>query len=142
VLTYTYFDSPEITAAPGPACGPTKGYTQILLHGKNFVEFGFGTAKCIFNGTIYMNATVVDKTKLYCDSPPLESTTGDMFYNISVTLDGDYVSPATQNFVYYDEPVIESVSPWLGPVSGATAVTIGGKGFTNAGFCDLKVRFG
>lgn len=52
VLTFTYFDSPEITAAPTPACGPTKGFTQFTLHGKNFVEFGFGTAKCIFNGTI------------------------------------------------------------------------------------------
>ena len=89
-----------------------------------------------------MNATVVDKTKLYCDSPPLESTTGDMFYNISITLDGDYISPASQNFVYYDEPVIESIDPWLGPLAGSTAVTIGGRGFTNAGICDLKVRFG
>lgn len=89
-----------------------------------------------------MNATVLDKTKIVCDSPPLDSQSGDMFYNVSVTLDGEYTSNANQQFVYYDEPVIETVSPWLGPIAGNTVVTIGGRGFTNAGICDLKVRFG
>ena len=65
-----------------------------------------------------------------------------MFYNVSVTLDGEYTSNANHNFVYYDEPVIESVQPWLGPLAGGTAVNISGRGFTNAGICDLKVRFG
>ena len=54
-----------------------------------------------------MNATVLDKTKMVCDSPPLDAQTGDMFYNISVTLDGEYQSNANQQFVYYDEPIIE-----------------------------------
>jgi len=131
-----------ITQAVQPACGPVKGYTQIKITGKNFVEFGFGMAKCLFNGTYYTNATVTSTTVMHCDSPPLVSDNGDMWYNISVTLDGDYISNANWQFLYYDEPVINSVTPWLGPVSGGTAVTIEGTGYNQTNVCDLTVRFG
>ena len=60
VLTYEYYDTPEITGNLVPSCGPVGGYTQFLVKGKNFIEFGYGKAKCIFNGTIFMNATVLD----------------------------------------------------------------------------------
>ena len=74
ILTYTYFANPTISPQPlEPSCGPTSGFTQFKIRGSNFVEFGFGTAKCIFNGTIYMNATVLDKNSMVCDSPPLDS---------------------------------------------------------------------
>lgn len=49
-----------------------------------------------------MNATVIDSTTLYCDSPPLESNEGTLFYNVSVTLDGgDFISNASAEFRYY-----------------------------------------
>lgn len=38
-----------------------------------------------------MNATVVSDNLIVCDSPPLETTTGDMWYQISVTLDGSLI---------------------------------------------------
>lgn len=98
------------------------GFTQILVKGKNFVEFGFGKAKCIFNGTLETNATVTDSTTLYCDSPILENSNGDLWYNVSVSLDGEYKSNATQKFYYYDKIEIESVSPWMGPIKGLTEV--------------------
>ena len=98
------------------------GYTQILVKGKNFVEFGFGKAKCIFNGTFETNATVTDSTTLYCDSPILENSNGDLWYNVSVSLDGEYKSNATQKFYYYDKIEIESISPWMGPIKGLTEV--------------------
>jgi hypothetical protein len=113
-----------------------------MVKGKNFVEFGFGKAKCIFNNTYWMNATVVDKTKIYCDSPKLVSGNGDMWYNVSVTTDGTYISAATGNFTYYDNPSIYSVNPPVGPLTGKTSIVVKGKGFKNAGICDLKVRFG
>jgi hypothetical protein len=113
-----------------------------LIHGKNFQEFGFGKAKCIFNGTYYMNATVVDKSKIYCDSPKLISENGAMWYNVSITTDGQYISQATANFTYYEDPVITVVDPWVGPLQGKTPVLVSGKGFKNPGICDLKVRFG
>jgi hypothetical protein len=57
--------------------------------GKHFEEIGdIGKAKHIFNNTLQMNATVVDKSTIVCDSLALESTNGDTWYNISVTVDG------------------------------------------------------
>lgn len=144
-LTFTYFDTAKIESI-SPACGPVKGSTQIKVKGSSFIENnGFGKAKCLFNNTYYTNATVLDSMTMYCDSPMLDlsdSETGDYFYNISVSADGEAFSNATATFTYYDQPVIESVSPWLGPMTEKTVVTVAGKGFKNANFCDPKVRFG
>jgi hypothetical protein len=80
-----------------------------------------------------MNATVVDKNHLACDSPPLDShklfTLGHEeynFYNVSVSMDGDYVTPATGKFMYYQDPKMHSIEPWLGPVTGKTVSKIHG----------------
>jgi len=66
--------------------------------GKNFVDLGRNTALCIFNETIYTNATVFSENQLYCDSPPFENDQGipllnkngpnGNFYNVKVTIDG------------------------------------------------------
>lgn len=54
---------------------------------------GFGKVKCIFNDTIYMNATILEENIIKCDSPPLPpnmgfSDSGAPFYNVEVTLNG------------------------------------------------------
>jgi hypothetical protein len=57
-----------------------------------------------------MNATVIDKNKLACDSPPIEGGGHKLFalgheefnfYTVAVSMDGDYVTPATGKFRYY-----------------------------------------
>jgi hypothetical protein len=45
-----------------------------------------------------------------------------MWYNVSVSLDGDQVSNSTYNFTYYDDPIISKLSPWNGPLTGDTIV--------------------
>jgi len=76
------------------------------VKGSGFVENnGFGKARCLFNRTYSTNATVTDSTTMYCDSPPLDLTdseSGDYFYNISVSADGEAYSNATATFSYYD----------------------------------------
>lgn len=62
------------------------------MMGNNFAEEKFGKAKCIFNDTIFTNATVLDKTAIVCDSPPLDLTSGTMWYQISLTFDGTFVA--------------------------------------------------
>jgi len=76
-----------------------------------------------------MNATVLDSNTMVCDSPMLDAGSADMWYNVSVTMDGDFVSNATGVFKYYRQPTIGSISPWLGPTSGGTNSTITGTGF-------------
>ena len=142
MLTFTYFATPHLIGQVTPACGPVKGYTQITVKGKNFNEFGDGTAKCVFNATYFMNATVLDLETIACDTPPLESTNGDMFYNVSVTLDGTFFTNATGRFNYYKELTIDSVTPSLGPLEGGTQSLITGSGFNQSNVCDLRVRYG
>ena len=76
-----------------------------------------------------MNATVVNSNEIVCDTPMLEGLNGDLWYNVSVTLDGDYISNSEQKFKYYQQPTMRSVLPSLGPMSGGTNSTITGTGF-------------
>jgi hypothetical protein len=76
-----------------------------------------------------MNATVIDKNTAICDSPPLESVNGDMWYNISITMDGDFIANSSAKFKYYRQPKIYSVTPALGPLEGGTNSMIRGWGF-------------
>jgi len=129
VLHYTYFADPEVQQLE-PTCGPVEGYTQFVVTGKNFIEQGFGQAKCVFNETIFMNATVINPTTMVCDSPALDSVNPEMWYNVSVTLDGGaFVSNATGIFRYYHEPTLSDVTPWLGPLEGGTVSVVSGAGF-------------
>lgn len=74
-----------------------------------------------------MNATIVDKSTIICDSPPLDSMNGDMWYNLSVTLDGVVQSNFTDaKFKYYNQPKIYSISPSIGPMEGGTNSLIRG----------------
>jgi hypothetical protein len=86
----------------------------------------------MFNHKYYTNATVESSTVMYCDTPPLEYDEEDTvndFYNVSVSADGEAFAKATAKFFFYDDPVIKSIDPWLGPMSGKTDVQIQGKGF-------------
>ena len=85
-----------------PTCGPETGHTEITAHGKNFLDMGFGRAKCIFNGHIEMNATIINSTHLQCDSPRLAkdqinanmlmSNNSGIFYNMTVSMDSNVVT--------------------------------------------------
>lgn len=68
-VSFLYYDTPIVTGLD-TTCGPTYGYTQITVKGKNFIDMGFGKAKCLFNGTA-MNATIVDAENIKCSSPKL-----------------------------------------------------------------------
>jgi len=88
----------------------------------------------MFNHKYYTNATVESSTVMYCDTPALEYDEDDTnnvqdWYNVSVSADGEAYAKATAKFFFYDEPVINSIDPWLGPMSGKTDVQILGKGF-------------
>ena len=93
-----------------------------MLRGESFTEAGFGTAKCVFNDTFFTNATVVDNTTLYCDTPELvmEDEADEMFYKVMISLDGENFSDDAVIFNYYEDIELTTVSPFLGPMSGGT----------------------
>lgn len=115
-----------------------------MLKGEAFIEPGFGLAKCVFNATWYMNATVADNTTLYCNTPELimEEEGDAMFYEVYVSLDGENFSDDFVIFNYYDDIEIQDVIPWLGPQSGGSDVKIYASHLDHPHICDISVRFG
>jgi len=107
------------------------------VEGENFVNMGFGRAKCIFNNTYHMNATIMENNLIKCDSPPLPEAAKTAlnngkytpWFNVSITLNGKDQATAPFHFTYYVDPTINAVSPYLGPISGGTVSKIQGLGF-------------
>jgi hypothetical protein len=82
---------------------------------------------------------------MWCDSPPLDlgdSDTGDYFYNLSVSADGESFSVTPINFNYYDDPDIKQISPPNGPLNEVNTVNIIGKNLNHPNMCNKKIRFG
>ena len=124
-MSFLYYDTPEVLGID-PQCGPTYGYTQITVKGKNFVEMGgFGKAKCIFNGT-FMNATIVDSQTIKCSSPKLtedQESLEDkwMYMNVQVTLNAQEASDSMVRFNYYPElEITHTFDSEMGPITGNT----------------------
>ena len=72
-VKYLYYEMPVIYSIY-PICGPDYGYTQITVLGKNFWDLGENKALCVFNKTIFTNATIMEPDILKCDSPTLYNT--------------------------------------------------------------------
>jgi hypothetical protein len=98
---------------------------------------GHNKAMCVFNSSIFTNATVIDQFIMLCDSPSLFNEQGYsimstdlVWYNIEITIDGGTViaGPA-QNFTYYKYSQIFDIVPNMGPTRGGTKVKIVGLGF-------------
>ena len=146
-LPFLYYENPEVHSLE-PPCGPTYGYTQITVKGKNFVNMGLNKAKCIFNGKKAMNVTIINETTLMCSSPPLTRSESlmpalDMRHNVEITLNGAESTENHVKFGYYPDPEIAQVldSP-RGPVIGGTHSTLVGRGFKHENVCNLKIRYG
>lgn len=123
-VEYLYYETPEVTSLD-PECGPTYGYTQITVKGKNFVDMGFGKAKCVFNETM-MNATIIDEHTIKCSTPKLTLDQAAlpaqyMHFDVKVTLNGHETSEGLVQFRYYPELEFSYVTDSdIGPMAGGT----------------------
>ncbi len=112
-LPFLYYETPELISVE-PPCGPTYGRTQITLKGRNFVDMGFNRAFCIFNGTRWMNTTIIDSETIICQTPSLSRfetfmTQRDMVYHITITLNAHDQTTSHVVFNYYHELEISKV---------------------------------
>ena len=131
-VKYLYYDIPEILNIE-PTCGPETGYTQIAVHGSGFTDLGRNKAMCVFNRTVFTNATIMSDDLMYCDSPALLNEQGysllngndTLFYHLQVTIDGGHMIAGNPiKFTYYQQANVFDVSPNRGPLSGNTEIAI------------------
>ena len=87
------------------------------------------------NLNVIANGGVISDSRIVCRSPPTD-VLGPA--SVSLALNGQQFSEAgagnpagQEKFIYYDEPVIESILPSGGPDGGQTVITIVGSGFKN-----------
>ena len=106
---------------------------------------------CVFNKTIFTNATVLSSTEIICDSPSILNKHGYVdipegaaaMYNVQVSLDGGRQrSEGSAEFRYYREPILQKTTPNLGPLRAGTNVTLVGTGFEQSSACRRIVRVG
>lgn len=94
-IPYLYYEAPTINSI-SPVCGPDSGFTQIEVRGSNFIDLGHDKTMCVFNETIFTNATIMDDTWIMCDSPAFQNSQGyslintlaNNFYTLRLTIDG------------------------------------------------------
>ena len=142
-VKYLYYATPQVTSIY-PKCGPTSGYTQLTVKGKNFVPSGLDKVFCLFDD-IKSAATIMSDTEIKCDSPDLgEVTNPKSHYNVTVTLNDHDRSKSKRPiiFSYYNFHTLEDMKPRRGPITGQTHVEIFGGDFAQEGVCNVTVRFG
>jgi len=57
-------------------------------------------------------------------------------------LNGKEITESKIKFIYYIDPSIKSITPYLGPLRGGTFSKIKGEGFAQEGVCNVTVRYG
>ena len=149
--TFAYHGLPSVSAY-SPSSGPSDGGTRVVVSGEGFE--GGSDYRCRFDGcgecatawscgSCVVNATYVANEagslslgSLVCVSPRLSDwrfNDSQASVSLEVSLNSQqYTSSIGTNFSYYATPVLEAVSPSLGPVLGQTRVVINGTALNGA----------
>ncbi len=123
---YTYAQVPSLTSL-SPTGGPAAGGTSVTITGSGLS----GATAVNFGATPATSFTVVSNTQITAVAPPGAGTA-------QVTVTTPSGSSNALPYTYVGVPVIVSISPSSGPVTGGVLVTLTGTGFTGA----TAVNFG
>ena len=111
--------------------GPASGGSSVTISGTGFA----GATAVSFGGTPAAHFSVTSSTSISATTP----VTGAGTVGVTVTNAGESNVPdANDQFTFVAAPVVSSVSPNSGPISGGTSVVVSGTGFSNA----MSVSFG
>ncbi len=128
---FTYLTPPTATSIT-PAFGSPVGGTSVTITGTNLT----GTTSVAFDGIDGTGLTVVNANTLTVTTPAHSPS----FANVVITAPGG-TATVSGGFLYAAVPMVSSVSPASGPISGGTTITINGFGFFAANSTGA-VKFG
>ncbi|KAG2952313.1 hypothetical protein PC117_g2905 [Phytophthora cactorum] len=123
-VEFTVDTRPVITTI-SPTYGSPKGGNVVSISGSGFnssanLECSFAESK--------VPATLRSADKLECVVPPWKSTNESHRVSaVKIYVNGQNVLDSTLSYAYLEVPVVISVSPAMGPVSGGTNVTLKGQ---------------
>lgn len=126
---YTYTDSLMVTGI-SPASGPTSGGTAVIITGTDF-QAG---ATVAFGSALSTAVAVLSPVQINAMLPP--GTTGTV--DVTVTNPDGRSASLSSAFTYTTAPLVYSIWPISGPVTGGTSITIMGGGFESG----AEVSFG
>ncbi len=121
---FTYEAAASVSAV-SPVAGPLEGASTVTITGTGFN----GATGVSFGSSAATSFTVESYTTISAVSPANSAGTLD----VRVTTPAGTSPVATADeFTYETAPSVASLSPFAGPTSGASTVTIRGTGFTGA----------
>ncbi|CAM9245753.1 unnamed protein product, partial [Discosporangium mesarthrocarpum] len=127
---FTFLPEPTVFKI-SPRSGPTSGGTVAILQGTGFS--GLDRPTCSFGGVV-VEANISSPTEASCKTPQTEGAYANEIRKVEITYSNngvDFRSVASRdNFTYYPDPIIMSVSPSGDVVGGgSTAVILSGANF-------------
>ncbi|MBV9485858.1 MAG: IPT/TIG domain-containing protein, partial [Frankiaceae bacterium] len=127
---FTYLPAPAVTAI-SPTSGPAGGGTQVTITGTALT----GATDVRFGSTPASGFSVNSDTHITAHTPP---GSGTVHVTVS-TPDGTSATSSADQFTYVPAPMVTSVVPNSGPVTGKTTIVITGRAFTGATAVSLTV---
>lgn len=115
---FEYYWAPSV-AGTVPAYGSAVGGTQLLIQGAHFLDSP--DLSCKFADTIVVADLYISAQLMVCTTPGGNLGT----IGVSVSNNGvDFTTAATDIFSYIEAQPLLVMTPFLGPISGGTRVTI------------------
>ncbi len=122
---YTYVATPPTVTSLSPSSGPWSGGTVVTITGTNLN----GASAVSFGGTAAASFQVLSSTAIRATSPVLNPGVVDVMVT---TRYGTSATSTADQFTAVPAPVVNQITPSLGPTAGGTAVTISGAYLSNA----------
>ncbi|CAD7965440.1 unnamed protein product [Amoebophrya sp. A25] len=119
-----------------PYLGPILGNTRVVVEAQHIPTGADNMIRCIF-GTVRTKGVRIDSKHFMCVTPAQQDASD---VTVKITFNLQEFAEASQAFVYYEEPVIDRITPPLGPSGQSVFLKIEGRNFINTDY--LKVRFG
>ncbi|MCX7293685.1 IPT/TIG domain-containing protein, partial [Janthinobacterium sp.] len=120
---FTYVAVPTVTSL-SPASGPIAGGSTVTISGTNFS----GATAVTFGGTAAIGFPVNSATQITATAP---AGSGTVDVRVT-TIGGTSATSANDQFTYVGAPVVSSILPTAGPVTGGSTVTISGTNLSGA----------
>jgi hypothetical protein len=121
-----YYYKPPFLFDVEPPQGPVEGNTTVTVVGSDFNNTGNITCKF---GRHQVPAIYKSSSEIKCKAPAVPEP-GLVDLTISL-YPGLYSSPV--DYLYYKNPVVESLAPTSGPEEGMTQIQVRGKNFVDLG---------